>query len=349
MTRKPPTAAQVGRLAGVSQSAVSRAFTPGTSISKRMRERVLRAAEELGYRPNLIARSLATKRSNIVGLVAASLENPFYALLVRELAQTLRPSGRHLLLFPPDPDTELDPSIEEVLHYQVDALVLASTTLTSDLVARCKASGVPILLLNRSTQLGPVWTVTGENTRGAQVIGSFLLAGGHKRIAYLAGLETASTSRDREAAFVKTLAASGQPLFARATGGYTYEGAAAAARDLLGQKKRPDAIFAANDLMAMAVLEVARSEFGLQVPRELSIIGFDGISGESHFGREITSFSQPVTQFAREAVAILGRLGTEPDAPPKRRTIKGDLLVRSSALLPKTGLVEVDGKLVWRP
>jgi DNA-binding LacI/PurR family transcriptional regulator len=349
MIKKPVTAAQVGRLAGVSQSAVSRAFNPGTSISPRMRQKVLRAAEELGYQPNLIARSLATRRSNIIGLAIASLENPFYALLVKELGQALRPSGRHLLLFPPDPQTDTDPSIEEVLRYQVDALILASTTLTSDLAARCRSMGVPILLLNRTTPLGSVSTVTGENARGAAAIAAFLIAGGHRRIAYLAGLETASTSRDREAALVKALAAGGHTLFARITGDYSFERAAAATRTLLARKRRPDAIFAANDYMAMAALEVARAEFGLSVPGDLSVVGFDGIGESGHLGSEITSYSQPVPAFAREAIALLDRLDENPDAPPRRRVVKGELLVRGTARVPRTGVVTVAGRSIWRP
>jgi DNA-binding LacI/PurR family transcriptional regulator len=352
--KKPPrppgaavTAAEVGRRAGVSQSAVSRAFSPGKSISSKTRQKVLAAADELGYRPNLIARSLMTRRSNIVGLAVAPLENPFYAALVKELAQGLRPSGRHLLLFPAASQTEPDPQIEEVLSYHVDALILASTTLSSTLANRCRSLGVPVLLINRASPLEGVSTITGENHRGGETIARFLLAGGHRRIAYIAGLEHTSTSRDREAGLVEGLRQGGVELFARAVGDYSVERAVAAARALLDAPERPDAIFVANDYMALPVIQLIRGEYGLRVPEDISLVGFDGIPEAGYSGSGLTTYSQPVAGFVAGALSVLDSLIENTGALGSGVQVEGQLIVRSSARLPQTGLIECDGTQTW--
>ncbi len=350
---RPPgsavTAVEVGRRAGVSQSAVSRAFTPGKSISAKTREKVLKSADELGYRPNLIARSLVTRRSNIVGLAVPPIENPFYSNLVNQLSQALLPSGRHLLLFPAQSQNDPDPQIDEVLSYHVDALILASTTLSSTLADRCRSMGVPVLLINRSSPLESVSTITGENRKGGEVIARFLLAGGHKRIAHIAGLEYTSTSRDREAGFIEGLREGGAKVFARAVGDYSVQHAVIAVRSLLDRAKRPDAIFVANDYMALPVMQTIRNEYGLRVPEDVSIVGFDGIRDTSYAGIGLTSYSQPVAGFVAGVMSLIDSLIEDPGAQTARREVAGDLIVRSSARLPRKGLIEKDGDRIWQP
>jgi DNA-binding LacI/PurR family transcriptional regulator len=342
---RPVTAHEVARLAGVSQSAVSRAFTPGASIGRDTRLRVEQAAAQLGYRPNLIARSLITRRSTIIGVAVAYLENPFYPAVLEALSNALEAAGYRVLLFTARPGENADPILEEVLRYRVDALVLASASLSSHFADECRQAGVPVVLLNRRTESDGVSTVTGDNQQGAGVIARFLVAGGHRRCAFLAGLENASTSREREAGFTEALAASGQPAPLREVGQYDFDAAILAVRRLLSRNDRPDAIFCANDHMALAAINVARAEFSLDVGRELSIIGFDDAvpSGWPLFA--LTTYAQPVKPMVERVVAILRRHLAEPEVAAMREVMPGALVVRASARLPPAGIV--DG--IWRP
>ncbi|MGI4982492.1 MAG: LacI family DNA-binding transcriptional regulator [Janthinobacterium lividum] len=211
-----PTAHDVARLAGVSQSAVSRTFTPGASVSDDTRERVHTAAKTLGYRPNLIARSLITRRSNTVGVAVPDMGNPFYPSVLQALSEALAVSGYRVLLFTTHSSASSDPILEEVLRYRLDALILVSTSLSSGFADECRQVGLPVVLLNRTTARPTVSSVTGDNRAGACAIARFLLDGAHRRYAFIAGLESSSTSHDREAAFTATLNAAGRELAARA-------------------------------------------------------------------------------------------------------------------------------------
>jgi DNA-binding LacI/PurR family transcriptional regulator len=203
------TSSEVARRAGVSQSAVSRTFTPGASISPKTREKVMAAAQELGYRPNAIARSLITNRSRIIAVVMAYLENLFYPDVLEELGRLLVKENYRLLLFTGHMDRDSDPVFDQLMQYRVDGIVLASTTLSSHLSEECATAGIPVVLFNRTTERDAVSSVTTRNREGGRRIGEFLIAGGHKRFAYISGVESSSTNRDRFAGYVEALAEAG--------------------------------------------------------------------------------------------------------------------------------------------
>ena len=204
------TSADVAERAGVSQSAVSRVFTPGASASKKTAEKVRNAAEELGYRPNVLARAMVSGKSRIIGLVVSYLDNQFYPEALEKLSNSLQERGYHVLIFMAAKTTgSLDKVIAEILDYQVDGIIAASVDMSSELSKRCRASGVPIVLFNRSQDDPAVSVVTSDNEKSGRKVAQFLLAGGHKKIAYIAGWEGASTQRDREAGFTAALAEAG--------------------------------------------------------------------------------------------------------------------------------------------
>ena len=347
--RRHATATDVARLAGVSQSAVSRAFTPGASIAEATRVRVAEAARSLGYRPNAIARSLTTSRSRIIGVAAAYLQNHFYPEVLEALSRGLQARGYQLLLFTPDAGRHADPQLEQVLAWRIDGLILASTTLSSALAGQCRAAGVPVLLFNRTTRGSSVSSVTGENLRGGRLIAEFLIAGGHRRLAFLAGIENSSTSRDRERGFFGWLAENGHPPPLREVGLYRFDAAASAARRLLSRADRPDAIFCGNDHMATAVAEVARHEFGLRVPRDISLVGFDDTAPARWPSFSLTSFSQPLQIMVDVAVALICEMIEHSATPTRHEVVRGELVVRGSARIPPEGCITVGDQLVWRP
>ena len=335
MTERRVTSLDVAALAGVSQSAVSRVFTPGASVSKKMEERVRKAADALGYRPNVLARSLITGRSRIIGLVVGYLENQFYPDALERLSKALQERGYHILVFMAEgSQSDGGEVIQDLLDYQVDGLVTASVGMSDDLAARCEAAGIPVVLFNRGQDDPRLSEVTSDNMAGAEAVARFLVAGGHTRIAHISGWQGSSTGQERATGFRTALDAIGVPLVAEEPGDFSREGAAEAARRLMREVK-PDAIFVGNDHMAFAVMDVLRFELGLEVPGDVSVVGYDDVSLAGWPAYDLTTLRQSSGAMVEATVALLmDRLEGQGAAPQKRR-IEGTLMVRGSARVPE--------------
>lgn len=336
MANEKITSLEVAELAGVSQSAVSRYFTPGTSVSKKTAEKIRAAAEKIGYRPNVLARSLKSGKSRIIGLVVAYLENYFYPEALERLSASLQKEGYHVLVFMAAPTgADVADVVQEILDYQVDGIILTSTEVTSDLAERCEANGIPVVLFNRAQEDPRLSSVSSDNRVGGRMLANLLVAGGHERIAYIAGAESALTQRDREAGFREGLEAAGQQLFARDVGEFKFEQAQMAARRMLNAPQRPDAIFVANDHMAFAVMDVARFELGLSIPDDLSVVGFDDVPISAWPAYNLTTVRQDVEAMVAETVRILLGAMSKDNSGPSRSVLDCTLVVRQSARRPK--------------
>ncbi|NBB84447.1 MAG: substrate-binding domain-containing protein [Alphaproteobacteria bacterium] len=334
MARSPVTSVDVARLAEVSQSAVSRTFTPGASVSPETRAKVLAAAAKLGYRPNAIARTLITRRSRIVGLVVGYLDNQFYPVVIEGLAKRLREEGYHVLLFMAEAG-RADAMLPEILQYQVDAIVMASATLSSPLARECANTGIPVLLFNRFIPGLPTSSVTSDNREGGRQVARFLADGGHRRIGFIAGAADSSTNLDREAGFLDGLAERGLACAARAVGNYSFVDAAAAARALFAGPERPDAVFVANDHMAIAVMDILRFELGLSVPGDVSVVGYDNVPQAAWRSYDLTTVEQPAKAMIEATVATLvGQIGRRP-IHADSTVVPGRLVIRGSARVPE--------------
>ncbi|WP_273505695.1 LacI family DNA-binding transcriptional regulator [Pseudomonas sp.] len=347
--RRPVTAHDVARLAGVSQSAVSRTYTKGASVAPKTREKVEAAAAELGYRPNFVARSLITRRSNLIGVVVPSMANPFYSEVLERLSKAFEALSYRVLLFSTVSNEDSDPILEEVLRHRVEAVILVSASLSSHFAEECKMTGLPVVLLNRKNDDETVSSVTSDNVAGGSIIADYLVATAHKSLAFIAGAESSSTSRDRERSFTRGLISHGYPVPMRESGNYNFQDAMDSARRLLSASNRPDGIFCANDLMAIAALNVATREFGLIPGRDISIIGFDNIAMASWPIIGLTTYMQPMAQLVRRTVDVITAQLQNLATPSIQEVLPGTLIVRESARLPATGLVEVDGMTAWKP
>lgn len=334
MASKTTTLLDVARLAGVSQSAVSRVFS-GASASAATADKVRRAAEELGYRPNPLARAMITGKSRIIGLLVAYLDNQFYPLALEKLSNALQERGYHILVFTVGNDPErIEAVVRELMDYQVDGIITASVALTNDLVLRCEDAGLPVVMFNRGQDDKRVSEVTSDNVAGGRTVANFLAAGGHKRIAHIAGWQLSSTGRDRTRGFTEGMRDHGLTPVAIEDGLYKQEAAAAITRRLFGAADRPDAVFVGNDHMAFAVMDVLRFELGLSVPDDVSVVGYDDVPIASWPAYDLTTIRQPVNRMVDATVdAILSRI--EGDDAPRHVLIPGPLMIRGSARKPK--------------
>lgn len=336
MARSNVTSLDVARKAGVSQSAVSRVFTPGASASAATAEKVRRAADELGYRPNPLARAMITGKSRIIGLVVAYFENYFYIDVLERLSTGLQKEGYHVLVFMASrDDNDIDRVVEEILDYQVDGIVLASVDLASDLSRRCQSTGVPVVQFNRRQDDEAMSSVTADNLGGGRRVAELLIAGGHKRFGYIAGWESASTQRDREAGFLAGLNKAGHTLFAREVGNFQLDDAKDAARRMFSQREHPDAVFVASDHMAFAVMDVLRSELGLSIPDDVSVVGYDDIPIAAWPAYDLTTVRQTAETMVGETISIMMDQIDNRKASPQQITVDAPLILRGSARIPE--------------
>lgn len=325
-----PTAHDVAALLGISQSSVSRAFTAGASISDEMREKVKAAALEVGYRPNILARSLIKQQSKIVGVVAGHMENPFFANAIERLAAKLSGVNMRILLFTAETNASGDVQVDELISYQVSAVVLMAVGVSSALAMQCEQAGIPVILFSRTSQTaGTAFEVVGDNEAGAVAIAQRFVETGRQRIAFMAGYHDSSTSLTREAAFTGHLAQRGLPAPRRVVGNYTRGGAQEAARQLFADKaNRPDAVFCANDLMAIATIETMRLDFGLEPGRDCAVAGFDDSPMAGWPSFQLTTYSQPVETMVGHIFAFI--TGENQDAS-RSIVVKGELVIRKTA------------------
>ncbi len=330
------TSTEVARLAGVSRSAVSRVFTPGASASADTVAKVRRAAQELGYRPNVLARAMVSGKSRIIGLLVAYLDNQFYPMAMERLSRALQEKGYHILVFMVANATDgVERVVDELMDYQVDGIIAASVSMSSALAGRCAAAGIPVVLFNRGQDGSGLSTVTSDNLAGGLKVAEFLVAGGHERIAHIAGWQGSSTGRDRALGFRRGLQAAGRPLLAEVDGMYNRDIAAAAARALMTRDVPPDAIFVGNDHMAFAVMDALRGDLGLRVPQDVSIVGYDDVPLADWGAYQLTSLRQPVARMVEATVETLVGQIDDPLRPAQKTEIAGPLILRASARIPE--------------
>ena len=327
------TAEDVARTLGVSQSTISRAFSMTASISDDMKLRVIKAANKLGYQPNVIARSLITRRTNMIAIVMANLIDPFYPVVLDELVQQIQARGFQTLLFVPSAGQDIDDVMPNLLQYQVDAIVLTSATISSEMARICAARDTPVVSFNRYVPGLKIHAVSSDNVAGARQVADFLVTTGHERPAFVSGQRDATTNRDRQTGFASRLKQLKIKSYLQEDGGeFSYEAGYAAAKRLLRRATRPDALFFACDVMALGGMDAAR-EIGLSVPEDLSIVGYDDVPMAALPCYSLTTIRQPIREMAKAAVDVLNLAeGKGAKSAPTTRIIMGDLITRSSTL-----------------
>ena len=331
--RKRVTSYDVARHAGVSQSAVSRCFKPGASVSKKMRERVMRSAKALGYQPNAIARSLITRRSNMVAVCVSRQTSLYFPEVLVELSQRLSERGVRVLLFTLDHESDIDELLDQVLQYQVDGLIIAAR-LSGEQMDAIEARGLPFVFYNRSFRDRQANAVCCDHTEGERWLVNKLVEAGHKSFGIISGPEDSAVSMERTQGALGRLAELGIDNVTVVEGDYGYESGGEglmALKDKLGAV--PDAIICANDVMAIGCIDAARHQLGIKVPDDLSVVGFDGVGPARWSSYNLTTVRQPVRRMTEAAVSMILERVEQPDVLPEKRILSGIMMTGGSARL----------------
>jgi DNA-binding LacI/PurR family transcriptional regulator len=300
-----------------------------------LREKVEKAANELGYRPNTLARSLITGKSRTIGVVVAYLDNPFYPEALEKLSASLNDLGYHIsIFFAANLEEEVDPVVEKLLDQQVDGIILASVSMSNKLTERLDEVGIPFVLFNRGQLAENVASVTAANYKGGRTAAQFLIEGGHKRIAHISGWQKSLNGQQRQAGFVDYLTEMGIKPLACLDGEFNRMKAAQATRNLYAGNQKPDAIFVGNDHMAFAVLETLKIELGLRVPKDVSVIGYDDVQMSAWQTYDLTTMRQPANRMVEATTKMLLDMIEEPSTERQKIEIDSELIVRGSARIP---------------
>ena len=346
MTQEPTviTMRDVAVRSGVSISTVSRVITGAVPVDPATADRVREVIAELGYRPNLLARSLRRQETRTIGLVVPDNSNPFFAEVARAIEDAGFADGYNVVLCNSDLSAVKQASyIDALLAKRVDGLILASSGLIPaddghDAVERILAAGVPCVVVDRDLGEMPVDQVQVNNIHGGYLAGKHLLELGHRRIACLVGPSDVTPSAGRFEGFRRALAEAGvaiEPaLLARGDG--RPDGGVAAVRQFLEQGMPATASFAFNDQMATGAVG-ALQRAGFHVPRDVSVIGFDDVPLASAIYPALTTVAQPIVEMGALGVQLLLERIARRDAPYQRVLLPTWLVVRESTASPRAG------------
>ena len=313
-SRQAPTIGDVARRAGVSRATVSRVLNEYPHVRPQVRTDVQRAIRALRYRPDQVARSLARRETKTLGLVVADITNPFYAETARAIVETARGHGYNVILCNTDNLHRLQEEYVEVLRQRrVDGIIFGSVFLDDPVVEALVEAGYPCVMYNRRLRSGRGNYIVLDNASASHDLTRHLLDLGHRHIGFITGLRDLSTASERLRGYRAALRAAGLPADSRLMrpGAFKAEMAQRAAQELLKLPRRPTAIMAGNDLMALGVMQAA-GDLGLRVPEDLAVVGFDDIEIAAHRQIQLTTMAQQKAEMGRMAVVWMLEIIRDP-------------------------------------
>ena len=330
-SRRYPSSTDVARLAGVSQSAVSRSYSSGKSVSAETSRKVFEAAKVLGYSPNLLPRILLKHRSQLVAVVISGTSNPFYARALEEFTKALQLADLQVLLVHIDKEHSLDGVVPRLASYRVDAIVSALPVLTREAAGAFARLNIPTISFNTPIKNQWVSSVCSDGAGGAGLIADLFVARGAKSFAFIAGSEGSYASRERLRGYKSRLAKHGMTKVEVAFGDYQYDGGFDAVMGLQTAGPMPDAIFCANDLMAIGALDALRCKFGMSVPQDVLVAGFDDVPEASWQSNDLTTVRQDCPAMVGAAMGMLqAMMASKGSAGGARQVVPGKLIERST-------------------
>ncbi|MEI2417161.1 LacI family DNA-binding transcriptional regulator [Orrella sp. JC864] len=324
------TSHDIARLAGLSQSTVSRVLRKHPSVRPATRERVMAVIDKHEYLPSAAARLMKTNRSGTIAVVVENLANPLYPLLLQQLVDRLSQQGLRATVW------ELDGPMDEattrsIAQSPVDGVIFA--TATDDTLPQLEriAADKPVILINRSVRTQAFDTVVSDNAAGGAAVARYFLSAGRRRLGLLSSRSPASTIREREEGFLAALAGQGAaqactrgPL---AFGAFSYDSGHRAIQALLAEDPAIDSVFCTNDIIAIGALDGARA-LGRRVPEDLWLVGYDDIPMARWDCIALSTVRQPLAEMSAAAVERLLARIADPSLAPRRWLLPNELLLR---------------------
>jgi len=338
------TIRDVAAKAGVSTATASRALNGAANVTAQTRIRVVETARQLGYFPNSAARSLSTRRTHCVGVVLPDLHGEFFSDLIRGIDRSARLHGLTLLLAGSHGDVRELAGALRTMRGRVDGLLVMSPHVSAQVLAQNLPPSIPLVLVNTPQGAASVSSLTVDSYGGACAMVHHLVGRGHQRIAMIAGPEANFDAQERIRGYRQTLAElrpGVAPLVLR--GDFSEESGYRVGRQLVSMSQRPDAVFAANDMMAIGCL-FALAEASVLVPNEIALAGFDDVA--------LARFVTPPLTTVRVRIAELGELALERLVTaisaegadlPSAQTLRTELVVRASCSRTRSAVSAVSG------
>jgi LacI family transcriptional regulator len=334
VTTSRATIRDVAAHAGVSVATVSKVINARYGVAASTVERVRAAITELGYESSLVARSLRNQRTNVIGILVTDIE-PFSAELLKGAAKAIRGTGYELVVYSAGGEAAHAVGWENRYLSRLSGTLIDGAVIVTPTVL-APSYGAPVVAVDPHTGGEDVPTVASDNRRGAELAAEHLLGLGHRRIAFIGGRSDLESARLREAGFRAAMAAAGVPVDPRlvVAGDYAEALSANAAHGLLRLPDPPTAIFAANDISAIATMDMALT-LGVQVPHDLSVVGFDNIPESTLTRPMLTTVEQPIQLMGQRAIELLVAIldGERPD--PRQVRLPTRLVVRDSTAGPR--------------
>ncbi len=329
--KKAVTSIDVAKLAGVSQPTVSRAMNPESKLSAELRERVMKAAETLGYTPNAMARSLKGAKANIIALLIIE-STTYYYKVITGIARRLQERGYQILLFSIEPDHHHDAEyiLKRISEYCIDGVIITGALQDSNLIYECYKRNIPCVLYGRTISKSLVSSVTCDNVKAGKQVAEYFLKQGRYAAACIYGDLSSSTSIDRMNAFLGHMQEFSPKACISVKGGWTYQDGKAATLALFEKNTHIDGIFCVNIDATMGCLDALRYHLNYKVPDEIAVVGFDDIPIASGDSYNITTMVQPTEQMIEATInTLLSHIdGTLHDIV--NLTFEGSMVVRKS-------------------
>jgi LacI family transcriptional regulator len=349
MSQTSVTLGEVARLAGVHPSTASRALNDATKglVKAETVERVAAAASALQYKPNYLARSFKTRRTLSIGVIIPDINNPLFPPMLRGVEDRLAGAGYVALLANTENDSERERRIfDEMLGRQVDGLILATARRDDQRIVELGREGVPVVLVNRVVDDHAFSSVSVDDGAGIRLVVDHLARLGHKHIAHVAGPQSYSTGFGRYRGFVSSMTSNGLTpdghLVSFATSFSIAEGVRCA-KEVLGQRHRPTAIVAGNDMLALGCY-TALEEADLRCPQDISVVGFNDMPFIDRLTPPLTTVRIPHYDIGMHAADLILERIDRPESPLKVLLLAPELVVRGSTEPPAAKTVAPKGR-----
>ncbi len=322
------TAREVAERAGVSISAVSRAFTDGASVSPATQNKVMKAAQALGYQPNVMARSLMTGRTELIGLVSNNFDNPAFMEIFDLFTRRLQDHGLRPLLANLSGNSDPAKAIAMLRQYSVDGVIVASSTVSPAFIDGCRSASIPLVhAFGKPTGSPAIHIVGADNVQGGRLAAAVMLDRGYRHIAFLGGPQSASSTTDRLRGFREGLAEKGSaPHVEMFAVSYSHEEGRKVALELLGDR-RIEAIFCGDDILAIGALDACK-ERQRSVPGDIGILGFNDIAMAAWAAYDLSTIRQPIADIIVAAVELAIQLVADPAMPQQAKLFACEPVLR---------------------